>query len=337
MRVQHNISLKEYNTFGIDVSATNFVEATSVFSLKCILDLPLKNYFLIGGGSNMLLTKNITESLVIHVNLLGKEILKEDNDFIWVTAQAGENWHDFVIWCIQRNFGGLENMSLIPGNVGTAPIQNIGAYGKELKDNFVSCTALEIATQKTKTFSKEECNFGYRNSVFKNELKNQFIITSVTFKLTKHNHDISISYGAIESELASKKIKNPNLKQVSNAVIAIRQAKLPDPKVLGNSGSFFKNPIVSKNIFETFIKKFPEAPSYIVSENEIKIPAGWLIDQAGFKGKRFGKAGIHEHQALVLVNHGDATGKEIWDLAMHIKATVQEKFGIEINPEVNVY
>ena len=337
MRVQHNISLKNYNTFGIDVKATNFVEATSVFSLKHILDLPLKNYFLIGGGSNMLLTKNITDKLVIHVNLKGKEIVKEDDDFIWITAQAGENWHQFVLWCIQRNFGGLENMSLIPGNVGTAPIQNIGAYGKELKDNFESCTALEIATQKTKTFTKYDCNFGYRNSVFKNELKGQYIITSVTFKLTKRNHQIATNYGDIEKELAKNKITNPNIKQVSNAVIAIRQTKLPDPKILGNSGSFFKNPIVSKAIFNKFIAKFPNAPSYVVSDNEIKIPAGWLIDQAGFKGKRFDDAGVHKNQALVLVNHGNATGQEIWDLAMLIQNTVFEKFGIMISPEVNVY
>ncbi len=337
MRVQHNISLKKYNTFGIDVKATNFVEATSIFSLKHILDLPLKNYFLIGGGSNMLLTQNITDKLVIHVNIKGKEIIKEDGDFIWVTAQAGENWHDFVIWCVQRGFGGLENMSLIPGNVGTAPIQNIGAYGKELKDNFVNCTALEIATQKVKIFTKEDCQFGYRNSVFKNELKEQFIITSVTFKLTKHNHTISVSYGDIEDELAKKKIKTPNIKQVSNAIIAIRNAKLPDPKVLGNSGSFFKNPIISKKAFDTFISKFPDAPNYVISDTEVKIPAGWLIDQAGFKGKRFDDAGVHKNQALVLVNYGNATGQEIWDLAMLIQNTVFEKYGIMITPEVNVY
>lgn len=337
MRVQHNISLKKYNTFGIDVTASNFVEATSVFGLKRILDLPLKNYFLIGGGSNMLLTKNITNALVIHINISGKEIIKENEDFIWITAQAGENWHNFVIWCVQRNFGGLENMSLIPGNVGTAPIQNIGAYGKELKDNFVSCTALEIATQKLKTFTKEDCKFDYRNSVFKNELKGQFIITSVTFKLTKQNHHISISYGVIEAELANKKILKPNIKQVSNAIIAIRKSKLPDPEKLGNSGSFFKNPIISKKEFDVFIKKFPEAPSYIVSDTEIKIPAGWLVDQAGFKGKRFGNAGVHKKQALVLVNYGNATGQEIWDLAMKIKSTVLTQFNIEINPEVNVY
>ncbi len=337
MRVQHNVSLKKYNTFGIDVKATNFVEATSIFSLKHILDLPLSDYFLIGGGSNMLLTKDITDKLVIHVNITGIEIIKKDDNFIWITAQAGENWHNFVIWCIQRGFGGLENMSLIPGNVGTAPIQNIGAYGKELKDNFVSCTALEIATQKTKTFTKNECQFGYRNSIFKNDLKGQYIITSVTFKLTRNNHDISIAYGAIEAELAKKKITSPNIKQVSNAVITIRKSKLPDPNELGNSGSFFKNPIVSKNTFDKFITKFPEAPSYVVSDTKIKIPAGWLIDQAGFKGKRFGDAGVHKNQALVLVNYGNATGQEIWDLAMLIQNTVYEKFGIMISPEVNVY
>ena len=285
----------------------------------------------------MLLTKNVKDALVVHINLKGKTVIDENDDYVWIQANAGENWHEFILWCLDLEYGGLENMSLIPGNIGTAPIQNIGAYGKELKDNFIECEAVEIATGTTKIFNKKECEFGYRNSVFKNELKGQYIITAVTFKLTKKNHALNTGYGAIENELADKNITNPSIKEISNAVIAIRQSKLPDPKILGNSGSFFKNPVISQTEFEQFITTFPEAPSYRVSDNEIKVPAGWLIEQAGFKGKQFGDAGVHKNQALVLVNYGNASGKEIWDLAMKIKTAVFEQFGIEINPEVNVY
>ena len=337
MNIQHNISLKNYNTFGIDVTAENFIEVTSVETLQEVLMLNYPEKFLLGGGSNMLLTKHISNALVIHLNIKGKEIISENDDFVHIKSHAGENWHEFILWCISQNFGGLENMSLIPGNVGTAPIQNIGAYGKELKDNFVSCDALEIASGKIKTFSKDACHFGYRNSVFKSELKGQYIITSVTFKLTKCNHNTNTSYGAIDAELASKNITNPSITDISNAIIAIRQSKLPDPKVLGNSGSFFKNPVVSNDVFEKFSSKFPDAPNYKVSETETKIPAGWLIEQAGFKGKRFRDAGVHKNQALVLVNYGNATGEDIWNLAMTIKTKVLNKFGIEINPEVNIY
>jgi UDP-N-acetylmuramate dehydrogenase len=337
LNIRHNISLENYNTFGIEVFADNFVEANSISDIQDIIKLDYPEKFLLGGGSNMLLTKNIETPLVIHLNIKGIEIINQNDDYVHIKAHAGENWHEFVLWCLERNFGGLENMSLIPGNVGTAPIQNIGAYGKELKDNFVSCETVEISTGKLKTFTKKECNFGYRNSVFKNELKGQYIITSVTFKLTKCNHKTNTSYGAIETELASKNITNPTLSDISNAVIAIRQSKLPDPKELGNSGSFFKNPIVPNTVFREFKSNFPDAPSYSVSETETKIPAGWLIEQAGFKGKRFGDAGVHKNQALVLVNYGTATGQDIMNLAMKIKTSVFEKFGIEINPEVNIY
>lgn len=337
MNIQHNISLKNYNTFGIDVSAKNFVEVTSVNDIQEIIKQDFPEKFLLGGGSNMLLTKDIETPLVIHLNLKGKEIIDQTDDHVFIKAHAGENWHEFILWCLSKGFGGLENMSLIPGNVGTAPIQNIGAYGKELKDNFISCETIEIATGKTEVFTKDSCKFGYRNSVFKNDLKGKHIITSVTFKLTKRHHQTNTSYGAIDAQLATRNITNPTISEISDAVIAIRQSKLPDPKVLGNSGSFFKNPVVSNFIFEKFSAKFPEAPSYAVSETETKIPAGWLIEQAGFKGKRFGDAGVHKNQALVLVNYGSATGQDIWDLAMTIKFEVFNKFGIEINPEVNIY
>ena len=337
MKISHNISLKKYNTFGIDVSAKDFVTATSINELQKILQLKPEKLFVLGGGSNMLLTKNINNSLVIHINIKGIKKIDENPGFVFINVSAGENWHDFILWCIDNNYGGLENMSLIPGNVGTAPIQNIGAYGTELKDNFIECEAIEIETGIIKSFSKIECEFDYRNSVFKNKLKGKYIITSVTFKLTKKNHILNTAYGVIEKELDDNNILSPTIKDISNAVIAIRKSKLPDPKTLGNSGSFFKNPVITKQEFEVFIAKYPEAPNYKVSNNEIKVPAGWLIEQAGFKGKQYGDAGVHEKQALVLVNHGNATGKEIWDLAMKIKTTVKEKFGIEINPEVNVY
>lgn len=337
MKISHNISLKKYNTFGIDVSAKDFVTATSINELQKILKLKPENLFVLGGGSNMLLTKNINNSLVIHINIKGIKKINENPGFVFINVSAGENWHDFILWCIDNNYGGLENMSLIPGNVGTAPIQNIGAYGTELKDNFIECEAIEIETGIIKSFSKIECEFDYRNSVFKNKLKGKYIITSVTFKLTKKNHILNTAYGVIEKELEGKNILSPTIKDISNAVIAIRKSKLPDPKTLGNSGSFFKNPVITQQEFEVFIAKYPEAPNYKISYNEIKVPAGWLIEQAGFKGKQYGDAGVHEKQALVLVNHGNATGKEIWDLAMKIKTTVKEKFGIEINPEVNVY
>lgn len=337
MKVLHNISLKKHNTFGIDVTARNFVEAQSLKELQEAIQLDYNQKFLLSGGSNMLLTKDIEDALVVYINIKGKQVIDEDEQHVWIKANAGENWHQFILWCLDRNYGGLENMSLIPGNIGTAPIQNIGAYGKELKDNFIECEAMNINTGIIKIFNKEECEFGYRNSIFKNQLKGQYIITSVTLKLTKKDHILNTSYGAIEAELKNYQIKNPTIKDISNAVIAIRQSKLPDPKELGNSGSFFKNPVISRAEFDIFINKYPNAPSYKVSDNEIKIPAGWLIEQAGFKGKRFGDAGVHKNQALVLVNHGNATGKEIWDLAMNIKKVVLEKFNIEINPEVNIY
>lgn len=336
MNIQHNISLKKYNTFGIEAKAKEFVAVHSVSELKTILqENKSDTKFILGGGSNMLLTKDI-DALVIHIDLKGKKILKANDDFVWVESMAGENWHEFVLWTIDQNIGGLENMSLIPGNVGTTPVQNIGAYGTEIKDTFVSCEAINIATQEMKTFSKEECHFGYRESIFKHAVKNQFIITSVVFKLTKRNHQINTSYGDITKELEKQNIISPTLKDVSNAVIAIRQSKLPDPKELGNSGSFFKNPIISKEYFDKIHVLHPEMPHYIVSETEVKVPAGWLIEKAGFKGKRFGDAGIHKNQALVLVNYGHATGEEILNVSKDIQATILKEFGIAIEAEVNV-
>ena len=336
MEIQNHFSLRNFNTFGIEANAKEFIAVHSIKELETVLaENKTKNKFILGGGSNMLLTKDI-EALVIHIDLKGKKIVEENDDFVLVESQAGENWHEFVMWTINNNFGGLENMSLIPGNVGTTPVQNIGAYGTEIKDTFVSCSAMKIDTLEMKSFDNAECHFGYRESIFKNEVKDQYIITSVIFKLTKRNHKINISYGDITAELDKLNIQNPTLKDVSNAVITIRQSKLPDPKVLGNSGSFFKNPIVLKSDFEPIHEKFPEMKFYEISETEVKVPAGWLIEQAGFKGKRFGDAGIHKNQALVLVNYGNATGHEILNVSKEIQETIFKKFGIHIEAEVNI-
>jgi UDP-N-acetylmuramate dehydrogenase len=334
VNIQQNISLKNYNTFGISVNAKRFISIDSVYQLQQLLKVE-KDIFLISGGSNMLLTKDI-ENLVVHIDIKGISIDREDSNAVYITVNAGENWHEFVVWCVENNYGGIENLSLIPGNVGTCPIQNIGAYGVEVKDTITKVEALHIETGKLVSFASDKCNFGYRNSIFKNEVKGKYIITSVSFKLTKIKHQLNTSYGAIDVELASKEIKEPTLKDVSDAVIAIRKSKLPDPKEIGNSGSFFKNPVVSKAQFLKIQEKHPNIPSYVVSDEEVKIPAGWLIEQAGFKGKRFGNFGVHEKQALVLVNYGNATGLEIYQLAVKIQETILQKFGITLEIEVNI-
>ena len=333
MKIQQNISLKKYNTFGIDVIAERFVSIRSYFELQQLLQEE-KELFLLSGGSNMLLTKNI-KKLVVHIDIKGISIDRETDDFVYLTVNAGENWHEFVLWCIHQDYGGLENLSLIPGNVGTCPIQNIGAYGVEVKDSITKVEALEIRNNKKLTFSNKECCFEYRNSIFKNKLKGKVIITSVSFKLTTKNHKLKTSYGAIKSVLEESKAFFPSIKAISNAVISIRKRKLPDPNEIGNSGSFFKNPIVSKFVFKTLQKNYPKMPFYTV-EDQYKIPAGWLIEEAGFKGKRFGNTGVHKKQALVLVNHGNASGLEIYDLAKKIQQKIVQKFNITLEIEVNV-
>ena len=336
MNILENISLKPYNTFGIDAKARFFVDITGLVQLQKVLELkayPKK--FIISGGSNMLLTKDI-DALVMRIKLEGISIVEETEDTVEIKAMAGENWHKLVLWCLDRGYGGIENLSLIPGNVGTAPIQNIGAYGVELKDVFVSCTAMEMATGELVAFDKEECHFGYRESIFKNEAKGKYIITSVNLRLTKRDHELHTGYGAIEGELKNMGIVYPTIRDISDAVIAIRRSKLPDPKELGNSGSFFKNPVISKKAFDKFIKKNPEAPHYETDDDQFKIPAGWLIEQCGFKGKRFGDAGVHDKQALVLVNYGNATGQEILALSEQIQEEVHKRFRIKIQPEVNI-
>ncbi|SMC58862.1 UDP-N-acetylmuramate dehydrogenase [Moheibacter sediminis] len=337
MEVIQNKSLKPYNTFGLDVSAKYFVEADSKEKIISALNFAKENnqpVMLLNGGSNMLLTHDF-EGLVLKLNLKGIEIISENEDFVKVKVNSAENWHEFVQWTLQNDFGGLENLSLIPGNCGTAPIQNIGAYGVEIKDVMSELSALHIATREIKIFANEECKFGYRESVFKNEFKGQFILLDVTFKLTKKNHILHTSYGAIQSELNDLNISNPTIQDVSKAVVNIRQSKLPDPKEIGNSGSFFKNPVISKSKFEELQKQFPDISGYVTGD-EVKVAAGWLIENAGWKGKRFGDAGVHEKQALVLVNYGNATGQEIYDLSQQILDDIWTKFGIQLEREVNI-
>jgi UDP-N-acetylmuramate dehydrogenase len=332
--ISENISLKEYNTFGVQCYAKRFVSITSFYDLQQLLKSE-KELFLLSGGSNMLLTKDI-EKLVVFLDFKGISIDRENNNSVHITVNSGENWHEFVLWCISQGFGGVENLSLIPGNVGTCPIQNIGAYGVEVKDTITKVEALEIETGKLLTFSNAECQFGYRNSIFKNEAKGKYILTSVSFQLTKNQHQLNTSYGAIETALQENKITNPTIKDVSDAVIAIRKSKLPDPKEIGNSGSFFKNPLIPTNQFLELQEKHPAIPYYKISETETKVPAGWLVEQCGFKGKRFGDAGVHKKQALVLVNYGNASGKEIYKLAQNIQQTIFDTFKIALEIEVNI-
>ncbi len=336
MLIEEHKPLKSFNTFGIDCKARYFVSIDSVPQLKKVLSQEIHpTLFVLGAGSNVLLTGDV-DALVVHINLKGISIVSETDTSIRLQIMAGENWHEFVLYCIAKEYGGIENLSLIPGNVGTAPIQNIGAYGVELNDVFISCTAIEIDTLKENTFDRSACEFEYRNSIFKNKAKGKYIITSVILELTKTNHKISASYGAIQEKLAENHIENPSIDDISNAVIAIRQSKLPDPSQLGNSGSFFKNPVLDVEAFKRFRSEHPTAPFYEVSVTQFKIPAAWLIEKAGFKGQRSGDAGVHKLQALVLVNYGSATGSEIWELALRIQKKVKEDFGIFIEPEVNV-
>jgi UDP-N-acetylmuramate dehydrogenase len=336
MHIEEHKSLKDYNTFNIQATARYFSSIGSIEDLKLALQSNIHpDIFILGGGSNMLLTKNI-EALVLHINLKGIKIISEDRNSVVLNVMAGENWHEFVQYCIKNDYGGVENLSLIPGNIGTAPIQNIGAYGVELKDVFLDCNTLSIADQSEKKFTKEECKFAYRNSIFKHQKKGKYIITNVTFKLTKNNHRTIIEYGSIKQELENSNIHHPSIKDISEVIIKIRESKLPNPNEIGNSGSFFKNPTINNIEFEEFYKNFPTAPFYKLSEFEYKIPAGWLIEKSGFKGQRDGDAGVHKNQALVLVNHGNASGKEILELAEKIQTKVKQDFGILIEPEVNI-
>lgn len=335
--IQENVSLKAYNTFGVDASARYFADASSVEELTETLknSNPQTPILFLGGGSNLLLTKDF-EGLAIRLNLKGitEEIINENE--VLVTAKAGENWHQFVIFCLEKNYGGLENLSLIPGNVGTSPMQNIGAYGTEIKDVFESCKVLNLDTSGIEVFDLEKCRFGYRDSIFKQEGKGKYVILEVTFRLTRTVHRINVEYGAIQSELENLGILNPTIQDVSKAVINIRQSKLPDPNVIGNAGSFFKNPTIPLAQYESLKLKFDQIPGYPNSDL-VKIPAGWLIEQCGWKGKQIGNVASHKQQALVIINAtGTASGKEIFDFSAMIIESVKEKYGIVLEREVNI-
>lgn len=333
--ISSNTSLKEHNTFGIEANAKRFATFSSVEELTTILKERNNDELLVlGGGSNVLFTKDF-EGLVIKNEIKGFEIVDQDDDYVQIKAGAGEVWHDFVMKCIDLRFAGIENLSLIPGSVGASPMQNIGAYGVEIKDVFVELEAYHIGSGKMRTFSKEECQFGYRESVFKREFKGQYIITSVTYELSMSSK-INSSYGAIQAELKSNGITRPTIKDISDAVIMIRSSKLPNPKEIGNAGSFFKNPIVEKSVLEEIQKNFEKVPNYPSTEGKVKLAAGWLIEQAGWKGKTFENYGVHKNQALVLVNYSDATGGNILGLSTQIIADVSEKFGVQLEREVNI-
>jgi len=335
-QIEQNKSLKNYNTFGLDVKADFF---TSVHSIDELITVWKDGRFsqtqkmFLGGGSNVLLTKDF-QGLIIHNCLKGIEVVNRDENFVFVKAASGEGWHDFVLYCIDNGFGGVANMSLIPGSVGAGPMQNIGAYGVEMKDVFYELEALNLSTLQIEKFTNADCKFGYRESVFKNEKKNQFFIASVTFRLNLHP-TVNSTYGAIQQQLQTMNVENPTIKNVSDAVIAIRSSKLPNPAVLGNSGSFFKNPEVSSNEYERLKNEFPNVVAYPTNSG-YKLAAGWLIEQCGWKGKIVGNCGSHKDQALVLVNYGNATGDEIYQLALSIQQSVLDKFNVRITPEVNI-
>mgnify|MGYP002282137227 FL=1 len=328
-----NKSLKKYNTFGIAASAKEIILLSEIKQLEHIPNLTGCSF--IGGGSNILLTDDIDRTVVIN-QTRGICTVAEDEDYIELAVASGENWHDLVLYCIENNFGGLENMSLIPGSVGAAPMQNIGAYGKEIKDVLTYVSAVEIETLKKVRFTNEACEFGYRESIFKKTAKGKYFITDIGIRLTKRDHKINTSYGDIENYLKEGNITNPTIRNVSNAVIAIRQSKLPDPAVLGNSGSFFKNPIIEQAHFNTLKIKFPDIKSYPTPDGKVKVPAGWLIESLGWKGKRVGNTGSHAKQALVLVNYGGAKGKEVHALALAIQKSVLDTYQIQLDMEVNL-
>ncbi|MFK7905624.1 MAG: UDP-N-acetylmuramate dehydrogenase [Chitinophagales bacterium] len=337
MTIEQNISLKPFNTFGIEATAKYFACIEKLEDLQSLLNTPIYQQnpkLILGGGSNVLITQNF-EGLLLFNAIKGIEKVKETEEEVWVKAYSGENWHEFVIHCVEQNWSGIENLSLIPGSVGAAPIQNIGAYGVELKDVFSELEAIHLESGEVHRFEVADCGFGYRQSVFKKALKGQYFVFSVTLKLHK-TPQYKLDYGVIRQQLEYMKTEKLTIKAISNAICAIREKKLPNPKKIGNAGSFFKNAIVSPMFFEKLLEQFPSIPHYPVDENSVKVPTGWLIEQCGWKGKKVGQTGAYKNQALVLVNYGNATGKEIAALADKIQLSVKEKFDIEIEKEVNI-
>jgi UDP-N-acetylmuramate dehydrogenase len=335
--IQHNVSLRQFNTFGLDVTAKALARVNSQDSLSEILENARKNrseLLVLGGGSNILFTKDVS-ALVVLIDMEGIVVVAENEQDVFVRASAGVPWHELVMHCVSRGWGGIENLSLIPGKVGAAPMQNIGAYGVELKDVFLELEAQHIHTGESRIFSNADCQFDYRESIFKTSLRGQYIIKDITLRLAK-NPMVNTSYGAIAQELDKLGVQAPSVADVSRAVINIRRSKLPDPAQLGNAGSFFKNPVVSEALAQELRIRYPELPSYSAPKG-IKLAAGWLIEQCGWKGKIVGHTGSHRDQALVLVNYGGATGQEVLQLSESIMTSVRERFGVELEREVNVY
>jgi UDP-N-acetylmuramate dehydrogenase len=336
MVIEQNKSLLSYNTFHVDAKADYFVSVASTDQLPEILRQAAgKPLLLLGGGSNLLLTRDV-KGWVLKLDIREMSLIKEDDLHVYVRAGAGENWHSFVLYTIGRNWGGLENLSLIPGSVGAAPIQNIGAYGAELKDVFFELEAYDLKDHKIHTFGVNDCAFGYRNSFFKSAGKNRYIVLNVTFRLNK-NPVLNTGYGAIREELQKMEVRHPSIRSVSEAVIHIRRSKLPDPSEIGNAGSFFKNPVIQRSRFLALSKNHPDMPAYPQEGGSVKLAAGWLIEQCGWRGYRKGDAGVHQRQALVLVNYGRASGREILELGEAIAASVKKKFGVELEREINVW
>jgi UDP-N-acetylmuramate dehydrogenase len=337
MKIEKNISLKNLNTFGVDIKSKYFVEVYSEEELKQVLNTEeYSNHqkLILGSGSNILFTEDF-DGLVIKNSIPGIKLFDEDNNNVILEAGAGVNWEELVQYCVNRNYGGIENLSYIPGTVGAAPIQNIGAYGQEIEERFCELNGIYIDNCKTKIFNKSECNFSYRNSIFKSELKNKFIITSVRLKLNK-NPNVNLSYNQVKEEVAKRNIKHPTIKNIREIVIDIRKSKLPDPNELGNAGSFFKNPVITKERFNILKQKYPKLKYFYVDENIIKIPAAWLIEKCGWKGKRLGNSGTHKMQPLVIINFGGASGKEIYEISTMIKNNVRKTFDITLENEVNI-
>ena len=336
--VKENADLSSFNTFGIHARARYMVTITSAGEALEIFKSDLFHrhpHLILGGGSNILLTKDFG-GLVIKNEIGGIYTVAEDDARLRLKAGSGENWHGLVMYCVEHDLGGIENLSLIPGTVGAAPMQNIGAYGVEISEVIHSVEAIEMMTGETRVFTPEECAFGYRESIFKQDLKDRYFISSITLSLTKRDHRFTVSYGAIREVLAGKNVKDLSIRAISEAVIDIRKRKLPDPLEIGNAGSFFKNPSIDAGTFEALKAKHPAIPSFSGENNLVKIPAAWLIEQCGWKGKTLDNIGVHKHQALVLVNYGRGNGKKIWELALDIQSSVREKFAIVLHPEVNV-
>ena len=336
MRKKIKISLKNFNSFGVDAISSDFNVANSEQEIiEYLNEIKFSNPIILGGGTNILFKSNIDKSL-LKIEIKGIKIINETNNYVDVSVGAGEIWDNLVNWSIEKNYGGLENLSFIPGNVGSAPIQNIGAYGVELKDTFLQCRAISIDSGLLRIFEQKECDFSYRSSIFKVELKNKYIISNVTFRLSKINHKINFSYEPLKIDLKNKSISSPTIKDISKSVIEIRSSKLPNPKVIGNCGSFFKNPIINKIDFKKLLENENDVPFFDISENEIKIPAAWLIEKCGFKGLKVGNTGVHKKHALIIISNGKATGKEIFDFSQRIKNEVLRKFNILLEEEVNI-